>query len=177
MVEHFQLLAKYNGWMNAKVYEAAAALPEEQLMAPRGAFFGSIFGTLHHIAVADRIWLGRYSAHPAPFPALDPIRTLPAVTTLDSVVATDFPALRAHRAQLDGIISAFAASLTAPDLAHVLRHSNSKGEWFERPFASLLLHFFNHQTHHRGQASTLLMQAGVDLGVTDLLVLIPNAPQ
>jgi uncharacterized damage-inducible protein DinB len=39
----------------------------------------------------------------------------------------------------------------------------------------LLTHFFNHQTHHRGQASTLLHQFGVDVGVTDLLALIPDA--
>ena len=51
---------------------------------------------------------------------------------------------------------------------------DTKGIVGRRKFSSLVLHFFNHQTHHRGQATTLLFQAGQDVGVTDLLMLIPN---
>jgi uncharacterized damage-inducible protein DinB len=174
LADHFRLLAAYNAAMNEKAYAAAASLPPEALHAERGAFFGSIFGTLHHIAVADRIWLRRFAAHPARFAALEPILALPAVTSLDTVLATEFADLQSQRTALDAIITAFAAQLKADDLAHVLHHSNSKGQQFDRLFASLILHFFNHQTHHRGQASTLLLQAGVDIGVTDLLALIPS---
>jgi len=59
------------------------------------------------------------------------------------------------------------------DLAQPLAYQNASGDCRKR-FGSLLLHFFNHQTHHRGQATTLLSQAGVDVGVTDLLAWIPE---
>jgi uncharacterized damage-inducible protein DinB len=74
----------------------------------------------------------------------------------------------------DGLIGELAEELRPPDLEQVLEYRNSRGLRFQKRFGSLLLHFFSHQTHHRGQASTLLTQAGVDIGVTDLLVLIPD---
>jgi uncharacterized damage-inducible protein DinB len=76
-----------------------------------------------------------------------------------------------HRTRLDGIVTALGAELSEADLIHTLTYQNSRGV-FRKHFGSLLLHFFNHQTHHRGQASTLLSQAGIDIGVTDLLELI-----
>jgi uncharacterized damage-inducible protein DinB len=53
-----------------------------------------------------------------------------------------------------------------------MRYSNTKGVQREHPMWQALTHFFNHQTHHRGQVTTLLMQAGVDVGVTDLIALV-----
>jgi len=58
--KHFELLASYNQWMNSKIYEAATCLSASDLTDDRGAFFGSILGTLNHILVADIIW-GDYS--------------------------------------------------------------------------------------------------------------------
>jgi uncharacterized damage-inducible protein DinB len=60
-------------------------------------------------------------------------------------------------------------------LSVVLTYANSKGVVSSKPFFGIVMHFFNHQTHHRGQATTLLSQAGVDVGVTDLMALIPDA--
>lgn len=171
---HFALLAKYNTWMNAKMYEAAATLPSEALNADRGAFFGSLIGTLNHIVAGDTIWLQRFATHPAPFAALDPIRALARPAALDALFSTDLARLREHRNMLDSVIEQWVASLTETDLRHVLHYQNSKGVVSDKRLSFLLLHFFNHQTHHRGQASTLLSQAGVDIGVTDLLALIPN---
>ena len=173
MLEHIRRMAAYNAWMNTSVYGVAAKLPEAQLYAERGAFFGSIFGTLHHIAVGDRIWLSRFADHPDCHEALDPIRALPRPATLTTVVAADFAALLAHRRQLDAIISELADELSEADLAVVLTYASTKGVVSNKRFDGLLMHFFNHQTHHRGQASTLLTQAGVDIGATDLLLLIP----
>lgn len=62
---HFALMAFYNQWMNAKVYDAASKLTAAELNEERGAFFGSIFGTLNHIVVADTIWLKRFATHPS----------------------------------------------------------------------------------------------------------------
>ncbi len=170
----FSLLAEYNESMNTKLYAAAGQLSVDQLNEDRGAFFGSLIGTMNHIVAGDTIWLQRFAAHPAGFPALKPMLTLSAPAGLTAVFSTDLAVLSAHRSSLDGIIRQWAAQLSDGDLQHVFQYKNTKGVPSQKRFASVVLHFFNHQTHHRGQASTLLSQAGVDIGVTDLLAWVPN---
>lgn len=174
MREHLQLLASYNEWMNSKLYAAAARLSAAELAADKGAFFGSLIGTLNHILVGDRIWMGRFAMHPAQHARLEALRALPAPTSLDQILFADFRELEAHRKWLDATIKEWVAELTDDDLGHQLRYASTKGVVSVRKLSSLLLHLFNHQTHHRGQATTLLSQAGIDVGVTDLLMLIPN---
>jgi uncharacterized damage-inducible protein DinB len=168
------LMAEYNEWMNARLYRAAINLPIEELNANRNAFFVSILGTLNHLVVADTIWLKRFATHPANYAALDMIRDLPTPTSLDQMLFTDIQSLSKHRKLLDQTIMEWAHSIAEHDLGYVLSYSNMKGIPAQKNFFSLVMHFFNHQTHHRGQATTLLSQAGVDVGVTDLLALIPN---
>ena len=174
MHQHITLLASYNAWMNTKLYDAAAKLSPHELALDRGAFFGSILGTLNHLVVADTIWLKRFAVHPPQHTALDPVRQLPSPTGLDAVLFTDLTVLRQRRTLLDEAITTWAAALTAEDLAANLDYATTKGVVNRKNVAALLLHLFNHQTHHRGQATTLLAQAGVDVGVTDLVALIPN---
>ncbi|MBI5910448.1 MAG: DinB family protein [Betaproteobacteria bacterium] len=177
LCNHIVLMASYNEWMNARLYEAAEKLSPQELAAYRKAFFGSLLGTLNHIVVGDTIWLKRFATHPAGHIALDPVRQLAMPSSLDQVLFADFAALSGHRKLLDNTVNEWAASLTEDDMGHVLKYTNSKGVVGHRKFSSLVLHFFNHQTHHRGQATTLLYQAGRDVGVTDLLALIPNEPE
>ncbi len=176
-VSHVKLMSSYNNWMNKKVYEAAAALPADELARDRGAFFGSVLGTLNHLVVADTIWLKRFAAHPAGFPALEPLRKLALPARLDEPMFTALPPMAAHRAWLDGVIAAWVEDMQEADLDLVLHYARLNGEESDKPLFSVLMHFFNHQTHHRGQATTLLSQAGADVGVTDLLMLIPNVDQ
>ena len=171
---HVVLMAAYNEWMNARRYAAAAKLPAAELAAERKAFFGSIIGTLNHIVVGDTLWLKRFATHPSRHAALEPIRALPAPAALDEVLFPGLGDLLDRRKLLDGVIKAWAAALTNEDLLHVLRYADMKAVVSEKRFSSLIAHFFNHQTHHRGQATTLLYQAGQDVGVTDMLALIPN---
>ena len=172
--EDIILLAEYNASMNRQLYDAAATLPPEEVKADRGAFFGSLLGTMNHLLAGDTIWLTRFTLHPAAFAALAPLRGVPAPGSLTHPFGDSLAELHAHRLRLDGIITALAAEIAEPDLAQTLVYLNLRGQEFQRRFGDLLLHFFNHQTHHRGQASTLLSQAGVDIGVTDLLVLVPD---
>lgn len=172
---HIALLARYNEWMNNKLYEAAAALPAKELTADRGAFFGSLLATLNHIAVADTIWLKRIGVHPRFAAALAPVSALPTPIALDQPLFDSLAALREHRAWLDRLILDWSAGLTEADLDAVISYRRMNGEANQRQLGLLLLHFFNHQTHHRGQATTLLSQAGVDVGTTDLLLLVPEA--
>lgn len=170
----FKLLAEYNAWMNSKIYAAAKQLSASELAAPRGAFFGSILGTLNHIVVGDRIWLRRFATHPSCNSVLARVCEMRQPTSLDEVLYDDFNEIFEHRTLLDGIITHWASALTDRDLDHVLTYTTTKGVLNRKRFGTLVTHFFNHQTHHRGQLTTLLFQAGKDVGVTDLLALIPS---
>jgi uncharacterized damage-inducible protein DinB len=166
-------MATYNQWMNQNIYVAAAGLSSADLKLDRKAFFGSILGTLNHIAVGDTIWLRRFAKHPAMFKVL---LELDAANpqTLSEQLFPDLELLSEYRKKLDATIIKWVASITEADFSIPLNYKNMKGVAAEKDFFSMLMHFFNHQTHHRGQVSTLLFQAGVDIGVTDLLAVIPN---
>ena len=168
------LMAHYNRWMNERMFDAAASLDAAALTVERGAFFGSILGTLNHIAVADTIWLHRFARHEPAFTTLGALSNFPQPSALTQPLAPDLTGLRVYRRQLDELIERWVAELTPEQLAGSISYSNMAGVPSSRNFGALLQHFFNHQTHHRGQASTLLFQAGVDVGVTDLLAVIPR---
>ena len=172
--KHFRLLAQYNQWMNRKVYDAAMKLEQKSLWEDRGAFFKSVMGTLNHIMVADLIWLNRYRHHPSAFPELNHLDSLPKPKALDQMMFADLAELGAARGRIDQIIQDWASNLTDDDLLQPLAYQSTQGQPSSREFGLLLLHFFNHQTHHRGQVTTLLSQFGVDVGATDLAILIPE---
>jgi uncharacterized damage-inducible protein DinB len=157
-VEWARTLASYNQWMNERLYALCAELPDAERRRDRGAFFRSIHGTLNHLLLGDRLWLGRFTG--VPF----------VVARLDQELYADFAELRSEREATDREISRWAASLEPETFAGTL-HFTSIVNPAPRsyPFWVALTHFFNHQAHHRGQLTTLLMQAGVDPGVTDLI--------
>ncbi len=168
------VMAEYNRWMNLRLYEAAAKLSEAQLFEDRGAFFGSLFDTLNHVAVADLIWLHRFAQQQGLIEFGNLMVEFPGPTSLRQRVAHSLPELSELRTRLDKVIVALASLVTEHHLAETLRYANTAGQKQAKNIGLLLQHFFNHQTHHRGQASTLLFQAGVDVGVTDLNALIAN---
>jgi uncharacterized damage-inducible protein DinB len=165
------LMAAYNRWMNRRMYQAAARLPDATLRQDRGAFFGSILATLNHIAVADTIWLHRFAQPEAASKLRAALAPFPLPSSLKQELAERFADLQRHRAALDAVITQWSGSPTTAQLSGELTYRNAAGKTYTRGWRQLVLHFFNHQTHHRGQASTLLSQAGVDVGVTDLIAL------
>ena len=173
--QHFELLARYNQWMNSSVYASAQSLPDVELTRNRNAFFKSIVGTLNHIMVGDLVWLGRFAKHTTEFELLNRLSQWPQPQALDQVLFTHINALAQARQQLDDIIIEFVETLQASHLQSDLNYHNMRGEVQRKNFGMVLQHFFNHQTHHRGQVTTLFSQLGIDVGVTDLLVLIPDA--
>ena len=172
--ETAQLMATYNRWMNQRVYEAASQLPAEEVIKDRNAFFGSLLQTLNHIAVGDTIWLHRFAQHLGAARLRTALGSFPQPTSLRQEMATSLSELQDYRRGLDEIIVQWAQTLTSKELQTSLVYRNMAGQVQSRNYAHLVQHFFNHQTHHRGQASTLLFQAGVDIGLTDLLAVIPN---
>jgi len=170
----FELMAQYNQWMNARLYALAANLDDAELRADRGAFFGSILATLAHIVAADMHWLKRFATAMPGVASLDGVRAVPLPPLVRGVVSPDFGQLRSDREALDATIIAFTREATDALYAQPLHYVNTAGESHTKQSGLVLRHFFNHQTHHRGQVTTLFSQLGVDVGVTDLLALVPE---
>src|SRR3546814_1703152 len=113
--------------MNERLYAAAATLPADELARDRGAFFGSILGTLNHLVVADTIWLQRFAKLPAQHAALDAVRALPAPERLDDMPFLEFDALAAHRRGLEAIIKRWTATLDDDALRNCLSYTKTRG--------------------------------------------------
>jgi uncharacterized damage-inducible protein DinB len=170
IVEQYRTLARYNMWMNGRLYALAATLPDAERRADRGAFFGSIHGTLNHILFADRAWLGRFTRDLGLYESRDAHGALIAYEGLDQELYADFDLLRRERAKTDLHIETWVDRLDPERLAAPIRYRTSKGVAHEHPLWQAVTHFFNHQTHHRGQVTTLFSQLGHDPGVTDLII-------
>jgi uncharacterized damage-inducible protein DinB len=145
MKSRYQMFAGYNRWCNERLYEAAAKVSDADYRADRGAFFKSLHGTLNHLLVADRIWMRRFTGAGDMPPGLD------------AILYADFAALRAARQSEDVRIVRYVDRLSDADLTGTLRYRTVvRPQTIEQPLAPALDHFFNHQTHHRGQAHALL---------------------
>ena len=172
--ENMQLMASYNQWMNQAIYKAAGELSYANLVEDKGAFFGSVLGTLNHNLAADIIWLKRFAAHFTELSSLDRVRVLEQPAALNTRLFDDLLLLQSQRFELDLLIIAMMDEVTDEMLASALEYINMKGVDHSQRFGFTLQHFFNHQTHHRGQITTLLSQLGIDVGVTDLITTIPR---
>lgn len=159
--------AKYNREFNLSLFNQVSKLSENERKQDMGAFFGSIHGILNHILLADRIWLGRFSTAIPDMSALNGAELVHEFSSLRQEVCGDFGELFHERQATDQVITGWAEELTDELLAQTMRYSNSKGHVREHPVWLAIAHMFNHQTHHRGQVTTLLYQLGHDPGVTD----------
>ena len=156
-VEYCRLLARYNRWMNERIVAALATLPDDERKRDRGAFFGSIHRTLDHILWGDRLWLGRFTGAPH------------AVAAYGADMHPAFADLARAREDADRDILGWAGGLSDAWLATTLEYrAASDGKLRRLPAWIAATHLFQHATHHRGQVTTLMKQAGVDPGVTDL---------
>lgn len=108
------------------------------------------------------------------FPALAALSSFERPTSLRQIIASDLLGLETYRKGLDSIIDLWVSELTFEHLAFTLTYANMAGVKSNKNLGAVLQHFFNHQTHHRGQVSTLLFQAGIDVGITDLITFIPD---
>lgn len=159
-------LARYNRWMNDKLYGLAATLSDEARKRDVGAFFKSIHGTFNHLLLADRVWLARFTGATVPNGFM-----APGIRALDQELYADFAELRRQRELTDDELSSWVAGLTDERLAGPTVFMR-RGQKQECPLWWTVAHLFNHQTHHRGQITTLLMQQGCDPGVTDLYAML-----
>jgi uncharacterized damage-inducible protein DinB len=164
--EWLRASARYNRWMNDKLYGLAATLNDEARKRDLGAFFKSIHGTFNHLLLADRVWLARFKGVTAPDGFMGP-----GIRSLDQELYGDFEELRRERALTDHELTDWVSALTQEQLAAPLVYVR-RGQRLESPLWWAVAHLFNHQTHHRGQITTLVTQLGGDPGVTDLFAML-----
>lgn len=172
-IANYRLLAQYNRWLNLRLYGACEQLSDEERKQDRGAFFGSIHRTLTHLVLADKMWLQRFTRQDVAFGALpEALLAMPAGSDYTSDAYPEWSSLRQIRDTVDAAVEAWLVEMPPEFLLRAMRYANTEGVQRKHPAWQGLTHFFNHQTHHRGQVTTLLTQAGVDPGVTDLIALL-----
>jgi uncharacterized damage-inducible protein DinB len=144
--------AGFNAWANRRLHAACASLPQERLSADRGAYFGSILGTLNHILLVDILYMDRLCGRPSGF------------KRLDEVLCAGFAELRERQAAQDRVYAEYVAALPPGALegAVTFRTLLDAPQVWTVPMKIYLANLFQHQAHHRGQAHTLLSQEGLD---------------
>ncbi|MEM9043759.1 MAG: DinB family protein [Pseudomonadota bacterium] len=158
MKAHFEMMAAYNAWANRRLYAAALNLSEDDFRANLGAFFGSVMGTLNHIMVADLIWLARFREQRQP------------PFGLDHILHEDGEELAAARKVLDDDIIGYVAGQSDQNLFDDFTYTMiTTDQTVTQPRAPALTHFFNHQTHHRGQVHAMLTRVTKDAPALDLI--------
>lgn len=163
--DYVRSMARYGAWQNSQMAQAMEALPTAALMQERGAFWGSILGTANHALWGDAVWMTRFDGGPGPGVAL----------AESAGMEPTLAAWSAARFRMDGRIRLWAEGLRAVDLLGQHRwYSGMLGREVEKPMALVVMHMFNHQTHHRGQIHAMLTAAGVEGPVSDLF-LMPEA--
>lgn len=154
---HYELMADYNRWMDDKRYDECSRIPDNERKKDMGVFFKSIHGTLNHIYYGDTAWLERLRDN----------KFTPRKSGVD--IFEDFNDLRAAQERIDLELIEWAGRLTGEYLDSEYEYiSNEDGIARKLPRWILAAHMFNHQTHHRGQLTTLIIQPGIDPGITDI---------
>jgi uncharacterized damage-inducible protein DinB len=149
LAAHFQMLARYNRIANEKLYEKCAQLDDAEYRKNRQGSFGNIHALLNHILVGDQIWMARFEGGGASAPRLG------------EILFDEFPRLRSARGEQDARIEAFFAGPPPGFLERSLRYTNSRGVEYAEETSIAVSHFFNHQTHHRGQVHVMLSQTPI----------------
>jgi len=163
--DYIRTMAQYNSEMNRRIYAGAERLSDDQRRQDRGLFWKSLHGTLCHLLWGDRQWMSRLDGWP---PNAVPNPQSPTLIH-------DFDELREERAKADARIEDFANRIDAEWLDTDLTwYSGAAKKTMSMNKRLLMVHFFNHQTHHRGQAHAALTMCGVDPGDTDLFLVLPK---
>ena len=164
-INSFRQLADYNHWANRRLYAVALEMPDEQYRRPTGVFFGSLHGTLNHLLLTDLIWLKRLTGegeHP---------------DRLDAILFEDRKDLARARMAEDARLIKVIGGYSEADLDKTVSYRTMSGQPHQQPLREILLHLFNHQTHHRGQAHACCsILTGTEPPSPDLLQFQRGAP-
>lgn len=164
--EYVLHMARYNAWQNSQLRGIVRDMDETELMAERGAFFGSLFATINHILFADSLWMSRWCSDvPNPVGGVDHKSFTKTLGDWD-----------AARFRMDGRIRIWAQTLFNIDLVGTEEwYSNDQERTMCQAKALCVAHMFNHQTHHRGQVSQMLSHMGISPPVSDIVFMPEDA--
>lgn len=143
-MDQVKQFARYNKWANARLYAAALDLSERSYRLHIGVFFGDLHGTLNHLLLTDRLWLKRLTGegdHP---------------NRLDAILYEDRTELACARIAEDQRLIKVLESYDEAALKSLRSYKTTSGMPQSQVLADILMHLFNHQTHHRGQAHACL---------------------
>jgi uncharacterized damage-inducible protein DinB len=163
-LQTLRAMAYNNAWANHRLLAACARLTQTEFEGPRTGFFPSIQATLNHILIIDMFYIDALEGG-----------TLGPAAWANSVPCPTVADLRPAQAAVDRRLIAWCASLdgAGPDrIVHVHRGTRVQTERADR----LLLHLFQHQTHHRGQAHAMLSGTSVPPPQLDEFFSIAEAP-
>ena len=146
---YWRMLARYNRVANERLFDTCAKLDAREYRTERRGSFGSIHALLNHMLLGDGIWMARFEGAGSTTPPLN------------TVLHDSFPELRTARAKQDSHIESFFAAQDASFVERTFRYTNSKGLEYSESAPVAIAHFFNHQTHHRGQVHVMLSQTDV----------------
>ena len=165
--EYVMQMARYNAWQNNQLMPLVHQMSEADLLADRGAFFGSLFSTLNHILWGDTLWMSRWCSDVL----------LPSVPSSQHATFTpNIDAWGAERIRLDGRIRNWAGTVSDVELCDDLEWTSQMlGKTITQPLGLCVVHMFNHQTHHRGQISQMFSAAGLEPPVSDLVFMPDDA--
>jgi uncharacterized damage-inducible protein DinB len=165
-MDHFPLMARFNGWVNEKIYSEVAKLDDTTYRGNSGLFFGSLHATLNHILVVDRLWTGRVEG-------IDR-----GVKSLNQILHDDFASLQQARREEDARLVQLMDRLTPAELQATARYSTAdRTRTMEARRWDMLAGMFNHQTHHRGQIYSVLLQRGQKMPDIDLIYYLAETGQ
>ena len=165
--DYARRMARYNAWQSHQIGQALQDISDAALVQDREAFWGSLLGTLNHLCWGDLMWMARFDGGPVPDVAQG----------ASGEMFVDRTAWAAARAGLDRRITVWAGGLSQAGLdAELSWFSGTVQKTFAMPLSQLVVHFFNHQTHHRGQIHVMLSQAGATPPVTDLFLMPEHGP-
>lgn len=167
-VETYRALARYNAWMNGRIYAVCRQLSDEERKRDVGAFFKSVHGTLNHTLMGDHAWLLRCTRDVERYSPRTARGEVIGLRGYEQVLYDDFAEMAAQRETTDQMIEDWIDSLTSTKLASNVQYRGLKGS-YDHPLWWCVTHLFNHQAHHRGQVTTVLMQFGRDPGITDFI--------
>jgi uncharacterized damage-inducible protein DinB len=156
MIDAFRMLARYNRIANERLYEQCGQLDLDEYLRERKGSFGSIHRLLNHMLLGDQIWMSRFAGGGSTTPPLN------------TILCATFAELKSARTEQDASIEAFFEAADNAFLERSLSYINSLGKHYVDSSPRAVLHFFNHQTHHRGQVHVMLSQTPVKPPSLDL---------
>jgi uncharacterized damage-inducible protein DinB len=149
LLDVFRTLALYNKVANARLYEQCGKLDMAEYRRERPGSFGSIHALLNHTLLGDRIWMSRFAGGGSTTPPLN------------TILFETFAELSAARSGQDAGIESFFSNVDNGFIGRPLSYTNSRAKACTDSAPHAVLHFFNHQTHHRGQVHVMLSQTVV----------------